>query len=125
MSLLHLGEMLRTQRGSRKVREIATEIGISPATLTRVEAGRQPDIETFQKICTWLKINPAELLDVPAADVTGLGQELATPAASVHFRADREITASTAGDLANLILAAQRELARLVRQRRHNVSPRI
>jgi len=124
MSLLRLGAMLRTQRGNRKVRDVAKEIGISPATLTRVEAGKQPDIETFQKICTWLKVNPAELLDVPQVLVTP-AEEPVAPAASVHFRADRELSPTTANDLANLILAAQRELTRLVRQRHHNVSPRI
>ena len=124
MSLLRLGAMLRTQRGSRNIRDIAKEIGVSPATLTRVEAGRQPDIETFQKICTWLRINPAEFLDV-SAEVAGATHEPASPGAAVHFRADKELVPSAASDLANLILAAQRELTRLARQRRHNVSPRI
>jgi transcriptional regulator with XRE-family HTH domain len=120
MSLLRLGTMLRTQRGSRNIRDIAKEIGVSPATLTRVEAGRQPDIDTFQKICSWLKINPAEFLDV-SDEVAGAKQEPASPAAAVHFRADKELTPSAASDLANLILAAQRELSRLSRLRRHNV----
>jgi transcriptional regulator with XRE-family HTH domain len=124
MSLLRLGAMLRTQRGSRKVRDVAKEIGISPATLTRVEAGKQPDIETFQKVCIWLKINPSELLDVPQVLDTQADDPVA-PAASVHFRADRELPPSTASDLANLILAAQRELTRLSRRRHQNVSPRI
>ena len=36
------------------VREIAEEIGISAATLSRVENGKTPDIETVFKVCIWL-----------------------------------------------------------------------
>src|SRR5882724_8815354 len=64
MTLLRLGAMLRDRRGGRGIREVAKEIGISAATLTRVEGGRLPDIATFQKICSWLKVNPAEILDL-------------------------------------------------------------
>jgi len=35
------------------------EIGISKATLSRVENEKGIDIDTFAKICTWLKSNPA------------------------------------------------------------------
>ena len=65
MTLLRLGAMLRERRGRLGIRQVAEEIGISAATLTRVEGGRLPDIATFQKICTWLHVNPAEILDIP------------------------------------------------------------
>jgi transcriptional regulator with XRE-family HTH domain len=37
------------------LREFAKQIGISTSTLSRVENGKQPDIETFFKICYWMK----------------------------------------------------------------------
>lgn len=37
------------------VREFAKEIGISAATLSRIENGKVPDIETFFKLCFWMK----------------------------------------------------------------------
>jgi len=123
MSLLRLGTMLRTRRGNRGIRDVAKEIGISPATLTRVEGGRQPDLETFQKICVWLQIDPAGVLGIEV-EGTGAESELSR-SASVHLRADKELSPSTANDLANLILAAQRELSRVIKQRRHHVSPRL
>ena len=119
MTLLRLGAMLRDRRGGRGIRDVAQEIGISPATLTRVEGGRLPDLATFQKICSWLKVNPAEILDVPV-------ETSATPndalSAAVHLRADQTLPENAASDLAHLILVAQRELARRALKRRVDVS---
>ena len=39
------------------VREAARNIGISPATLSRVENGKPPDIFTFAKICRWADLD--------------------------------------------------------------------
>src|ERR1700690_3821773 len=109
MTLLRLGAMLRDRRGGRGIREVAQEIGISAATLTRVEGGRLPDLATFQKMCLWLKVNPSEILDLPI-------QQSATPTetlvAAVHLRADQTLPEIAATDLARLILVAQRELTR-------------
>lgn len=126
MTVLRLGPMLRERRGRRGVREVAQEMGISPATLTRVEAGRMPDLETFQKICTWLKVDPARILDIPV-DVTlaDTSDEISTPVAAVHLRAERTLPPGAASDLAHLIVVAHRELARRGRQRRTNVSSRL
>ena len=120
MTLLRLGAMLRERRGGRGVREVANEIGISPATLTRVEGGRLPDIGTFQKICVWLKVNPAEILDVPTTNASAPDNE--TPVIAFHPRADQTLTESTAADLAKLIMVAHRELSRRTRKRPVNVS---
>lgn len=40
------------------MRVCADEIGISPATLSRIERGKLPDILTFAKLCKWLCANP-------------------------------------------------------------------
>lgn len=37
------------------LREFGEQIGISAATLSRIERGNVPDVETFFKICKWLK----------------------------------------------------------------------
>jgi transcriptional regulator with XRE-family HTH domain len=116
MTLLRLGAMLRDRRGGRGIREVAQEIGISPATLTRVEGGRLPDIATFQKICSWLKINPAEVLDISTAN------NPVSADAAVHLRADQTLPEAAAADLAQLIVVAHRELARRAQKRRVDVS---
>jgi len=119
MTLLRLGAMLRDRRGGRGIREVAQEIGISAATLTRVEGGRLPDIATFQKMCSWLKVNPAEILDLPTEMKTTSTDPLV---AAVHLRADQTLPESAASDLAQLIVVAHRELARRAEKRQIDVS---
>src|SRR5438270_12975108 len=97
------GRQLAQSRGKRGVREVAAEIEISPATLSRVERGYMPDLETFGKICRWLKVDPAEILGI---------KEFVSkrPAVAVHFRKDQALQPSIAEALAQMILAAQRAL---------------
>jgi transcriptional regulator with XRE-family HTH domain len=123
MTLVRLGALLRETRGARGIREAAEEIGISPATLTRVEGGRLPDIETFRKICAWLKVDPAEILGLPTnPDKSSPSESDNFVAAAVHLRADKSLPSNAAHDLAQLIVAAHKELARRARGRRTNVS---
>jgi len=98
---------------------VAQEIGISAATLTRVEGGRLPDIATFQKICSWLKVNPAEILDI---SIPNGARSADTLVAAVHLRADQSLPEAAATDLAQLIVVAHRELARRAQKRRVDVS---
>ncbi len=57
-----LSKYLRSGIGSRSTREVAKEIGISHATISRVCNGGIPDLMTFKKICEWMSINPSYLL---------------------------------------------------------------
>lgn len=123
MTLLRLGTLLRETRGGRGIREVAEEIGISPATLTRVEGGRLPDIETFRKCCAWLRVSPAEILGLPSnSDQPSSAEGNTFAVAAVHLRAERSLPSIAAHDLAELIVAAHKELARRARGRRTNVS---
>lgn len=45
------------------LREIGQEIGISAATLMRLEQGRDADASTIGKVLTWLFTNDAEKND--------------------------------------------------------------
>lgn len=125
MTLLRLGALLRERRGGRGMREVAKEIGISPATLTRIEAGRLPDLLTFRKMCEWLKINPAEILGIPTQQTSENSVQEAPSEAAVHLRADQALPQAAASDLANLIVFAHRELARRIREGLVNVSTGI
>jgi len=122
MTLLRLGALLRDRRGGRGIREVAEEIGISPATLTRIEAGRLPDLLTFRKISEWLQINPADLLGIPAEPTSANEASLT---AAVHLRAEQALPHDAAKDLAELIVYAHKELARRIREGRVNVSTGI
>ncbi len=100
-----VGTKLMEQRGGRGVREIAKEIGISPATLSRVERGHLPDLETFGKVCQWLELDPNEVLGI-----THQAHKEPQVQATVHFRKDKTINPETAKALGSLILSAQRAL---------------
>lgn len=102
-----LGERLLSQRSGRGVREVAREIGISPATLSRIERGNLPDLESFGKICKWLAVDPAEVLGVPLPDAARRSAESQRLQASAHFRADRTTSPELATALADMILATQ------------------
>ena len=103
ISLQALGRKLADKRGELGIREVSKDIGISAATLSRVERGYLPDIETFGKICRWLNIDPGEILGVATS-------ANASPKIGAHFRKDQVLAPRTAKALAQMILAAQRAL---------------
>lgn len=51
----------------QSLREAAREIGVAAATLSRIERGSLPDIETFRKICVWLGISADHILSLTAS----------------------------------------------------------
>lgn len=102
-SLDTLGQLVADRRGRDGIRATAARIGISPATLSRVEKGRLPDLENFRRICRWLRINPSQVLGFDA-------DEGSRPVAAVHFRKQQTMELETANALAEMILAAQRAL---------------
>lgn len=102
-SLDSLGQLVAEKRGRHGIRATAAKIGISPATLSRVENGHLPDLENFRKICRWLKVDPSVVLGFDTdAD--------SPPVAAVHFRKEQTMQLETAAALADMILAAQRAL---------------
>lgn len=111
MTIEQLGPMLKEQRGSRGIRAVAAEIGVSIATLSRVETGKQPDLDTFSKLCRWLNVDPGEVLGFSAstdrADADSATQAMGT-GVYAHFRAEKSMKPETAQHLGALILAVQR-----------------
>lgn len=105
-ALSNLGTMVRKKRGNRGLRDTAAEIGTSAPTLSRIESGRMPDLQTFGKLCSWLEIDPATLLGIETQRQT-ISQPNATFA---HLRAKREIEAQTVAALSRAIVQAQRML---------------
>src|SRR3954462_15727044 len=53
-----LASMLKSKRGKKGLRDTAIEVGdVSSATLSRVEQGNLPDVETFIRLCKWLNVS--------------------------------------------------------------------
>ena len=106
LSMSSIGPLIREKRGTKGVREAAGEIGISSATLSRVENGKLPDLETFSKICKWLKINPNEVLGCSLSETKGVTSGHGE-VVYAHLRADKTLNPTVAKALADMILAAQ------------------
>jgi transcriptional regulator with XRE-family HTH domain len=106
----NLGNDVRKHRENKTLRDAAHDIGISPATLMRVEAGRVPDVETYGKLCTWLGVDPGSYLGIkPAAANVPSATEDASPThvvVSAHFKAERLPDPDTVKALANMIMFA-------------------
>jgi len=101
-----LGTLVKEARGSRKLREVAAEIGISPPTLMRVENGRTPDIATFAKICMWLKIDPRELMGMDISKDEKGSNQAGETYVSAHLRGDRTPYQETLKALGSMIALA-------------------
>ena len=99
MPLEDLGRLIFAMRTERNlgIRAAAREVGISHATLARVEKGFLPDLENYEKIRRWLGIEADVMPTNPA--VSDIPQ--------VHFRREKTATPATAAALARMILAAQ------------------
>jgi transcriptional regulator with XRE-family HTH domain len=56
---------IRTKRGTRSLRNIVSELeGVSLSTLSRIENGKMPDVETFLSLCNWLDVLPDDFIKV-------------------------------------------------------------
>ena len=103
ISIKELGRLIVAKRGSQGVRAAAVAVGISSATLSRVERGNMPDLETFAKICKWIGRDPNEFLGFSS-------DKSSTIQAVVHFRKDKTVSHETAVALGDLIIKAQEAL---------------
>jgi transcriptional regulator with XRE-family HTH domain len=99
--LENLGRRVLEKRGAQGIRAAAKEIGISHATLSRVERGFLPDLENYKKICKWLGVD---------LEASPKKNSQASEVAQVHFRKKPTTSPDTAHALAELILAAQKAL---------------
>lgn len=99
-----LARLVADKRGKVGIRATARQIGLSPATLSRVENGRLPDLDNFTRICRWLDVNPADLLGFDP-------QARRLPVAAVHFRSQAALSGATSAALRELIVEAQKTFA--------------
>jgi transcriptional regulator with XRE-family HTH domain len=104
LSITELGQLIVAKRSGRGIRAAAEEVGISSATLSRVENGHMPDLETFAKICKWLGRDPREFLGMERSESEDAERAVA------HFKKKKTVAVETATALGELILAAQRAI---------------
>ncbi|WP_460951722.1 hypothetical protein [Spirosoma daeguense] len=51
---------LKNAIGEKPLREIAVDACVSSATLSRLQRGNLPDIETFATVCFWMGADPSQ-----------------------------------------------------------------
>jgi transcriptional regulator with XRE-family HTH domain len=105
LPMAEFGGLITAKRGPMGVRAAAAEAGISPATLSRVENGHMPDLETFAKICKWLGRDPREFLGIEGRDAASARRTV------VHFKKNKTVVMDTATALGELIRAAEDALS--------------
>jgi transcriptional regulator with XRE-family HTH domain len=105
LTLEQLGPLIKERRGNRGLRQIAAEMEISAATLSRVEAGKQPDLESFRKICAWLGVDPGEVLGHRREAKVSHSLSVESGILLAHFKAGKTMSPKTAQHLGALILA--------------------
>ncbi len=94
-----LADMLKSKRGNKGLRAIAIEIGtVSAPTLSRIEQGKVPDVDTFVSICKWLKVS-TDFFIIGQSDNETSNQERVV----AHLRADKELNKDTVDMLVKMI----------------------
>lgn len=113
LAIDELGRMLRARRGKLSLRQAADDAGVSFSTFSRVEAGSQPDLTTFTRLCAWLKVAPSRFFS-PVAEREIAPLDLAI----AHLRSDPRLP----GDAAEKIGAVLRDLYAALAQ---EASPKV
>lgn len=98
-----LATMIKKKRGDQGLRAVAEEIDVSAPTLSRIEQGKVPDVDTFLKLCRWLG-EPPETFAVEAMPVTKrTAQESTRNIVIANLRADKELSKETINVLVDVI----------------------
>lgn len=94
-----LSDMVKSKRAGTGLREAAKQIGdVSPSTLSRVEQGNLPDIDTYLQICKWLEVSTDYF--------TEGAQNTTEKEIYAHLRADKALPKETAEALIKMIKLA-------------------
>ncbi|GGH42568.1 hypothetical protein GCM10007423_39270 [Dyadobacter endophyticus] len=105
-----LGEAIQRHRDAKKltVRAAAEQMeNVSASTLSRIERGNVPDLDTYMRLCRWLEVDPSFFaVDVTDKPQTVKESALKTDDIIVHLRADKLLNHSTREALITMIEVA-------------------
>ncbi|MEC5172178.1 helix-turn-helix transcriptional regulator [Chryseobacterium nepalense] len=94
-----LAGMLKDKRAGKGLRAVAEEIGgVSAPTLSRIEQGKLPDVDTFIKICKWLE-TPTDTFIMECESFSRSTKDIVV----AHLRAERELPTDTINMLIKMI----------------------
>ncbi len=98
-----LAGMIKDKRGERGLRAVADEIGnVSFVTLSRIEQGKLPDVDTYIRLCSWLNVSTDTFINKDSnkklKDELSVREEVVA-----HLRADRTLSQDTSDALIKMI----------------------
>lgn len=108
-SQLDLDMLVATLDAKRKAdgiswRELARQADVSASSLTRMQQGKRPDVDTFVALVSWLKM-PAETFLAGASSKARSRAELLA-SVPVLLRGKRELSPDASAALEELVTAA-------------------
>lgn len=106
LDVTQLARLVRQHRGQQSLRQAAAEAGVSFSTLSRVEAGAQPDLASFTAICAWIGVPPSRFFSPVAAR-----RETPVEQAISHLAADPRLTPAAASSIASVVRQMYEALA--------------
>lgn len=106
LDVSQLGRLVREHRGTQSLRQAALAAGVSFSTLTRVEAGAQPDLASFTRLCAWLGVPPSRFF-------TPVATRAVEPIEDViqHLHADPRLRPEAATAITNVLREMYASLA--------------
>ncbi len=106
IDITELSRMIRAKRGNKGLRVVAREIGeVSASTLSRIEQGKVPDLDTFIRICSWLGVS-VEHFTIKKKEQSSASKKTTPDIVAAHLRADRALDPQTAEALVKMIQIA-------------------
>jgi transcriptional regulator with XRE-family HTH domain len=113
LDTVKLAAAVRAKRGELGLRDAAAKIEklygkISHATLSRIEQGKAPDVDTFLRVCRWLGVQPTDF------SLAGHGSQHTSKRSTqelveAHLRADKTLSPDTTNALVEMIRMAYRQ----------------
>src|SRR5258708_7772294 len=102
--------MVKSKRAGLGLRAAAEEItGVSASTLSRIEQGNVPDLETFMRICAWLGVSADSFRSVPQDN--GVVAPSVPEVIEANLRADRVLPKEAVDALTQMIRFAYKAAA--------------
>ncbi|MBT9391779.1 helix-turn-helix domain-containing protein [Hymenobacter sp. NST-14] len=109
INITALADAIQRRREAHKltVRAAAAQLdNVSSSTLSRIERGSLPDIDTYMTLCHWLGVSPAHFATTPSAAADVRESSLSKEDIVVHLRADKLLNSQTREALITMIEVA-------------------
>ena len=111
-----LSSMIKSKRSGLGLRATADKIGgVSAATISRIEQGKVPDVQTFIKICRWLEVPTDKFILGERTTISKMNNK---DLVISQLRADRELDKGTLEAIVRMIDLAYTKTSKDAKRKR-------